>query len=480
MQTSNADNGIISGGGDGRPPLVFIETYGCQMNVADTELIRGILRDAGYGVATTAETADVILVNTCAVRENAERRVWGRLANLGHLKRARPELVLGVTGCMAKHVGDRLAAEATAVDLLASPDAYRSLPRLIAAARDACQLDLHLDRGEHYLGIDPVRSPGVGGWVTIMRGCDKFCSFCIVPYVRGRERGVPATEVVRQVEELARVGYREVTLLGQTVNSYRHDTVTFAELLERVANVDGIRRIRFTSPHPNDFDRRTLEVMAAHDNIMEHLHLPVQSGADRVLAAMQRDYTAGDFLRLVDEMRTAMPEITLTTDLMVGFPGETEAEFAATLELVRTVQFESAFMFAYSERPGTGAARELPDTLSQAEKVERLQQLVDLQESIAAVRNRAWVGRQVEVLVEGPSRRDPGRWYGKTEQAKTVIFPAGDARAGELVQLRIDDSTSHTLFSGLERSLAEGSVTPAAARRPDADALQIDGERLGG
>ena len=425
---------------------IYIETYGCQMNVSDSELILGVLAPAGYRAAQAPEDADVILLNTCAIRDHAEQRVWGRLGELARWRRARPERVLGVVGCMAKHVGERLTADSAAVDVLASPDAYRNLPRLLAAAHDETQLDLHLNRGEDYTGIDPVRGNAIHAWITIERGCDKFCTFCVVPYVRGRERGVPPDEVLRQVEEHAATGGREVTLLGQTVNAYRHGAIGFAALLDRVARVSGIRRVRFTSPHPSEFDEATLATMAAHPTIMKHVHLPVQSGSDRVLKRMRRDYTRAAYTDRVARMRAAMPGITFTTDVIVGFPGEEERDFAATLDLVRDVGFESAFMFKYSEREGTIAAREIPETVSEAEKGERLTRLIDLVEAIAAERNRGWEGRTVEVLVEGRSRRDPTRHYGKTEQGKTAVYPAaGEPVPGALVQVHIDRSTSHTL-----------------------------------
>ena len=448
---------------------VFIETYGCQMNVSDSELILGILGPAGYHLAASAREADIVLLNTCAIREHAEERVRGRLAELAGWKRRRPELILGVLGCMAKHVGKELSADAMAVDVLASPDAYRSLPRLIAAAAaenalGGTQRDLHLDRGEHYEGVDPVRAGGANAWITIERGCDKFCTFCVVPYVRGRERGVPPGEVIRQVEEHARRGGREVTLLGQTVNAYRYGDIGFGDLLARVARVDGIRRVRFTSPHPAEFDAHTLAAMAAHPAIMKHVHLPVQSGSDRVLAAMRREYTRTSFLDLVAHMRALMPGITFTTDVIVGFPGETDDDFAATISLLREVRFESAFMFKYSERAGTVAARELPETVSEEEKGRRLTQVIDLVEGIAAERNRAWEGRTAEVLVEGGSRRDPSRLVGRTEHGKAVVFAAAGARAGDFVSVRILSSTSHTLhgeimergetWSSRERSLS--------------------------
>ncbi len=436
--------GVVGG------PRVFIETYGCQMNISDSELILGILGPAGYRTAASAREADVILMNTCAIREHAEERVRGRLAELAGWKRKRPGLILGVLGCMAKHVGEELTGDTAAVDVIASPDAYRSLPRLIAAAGDGARLghphrDLHLDRGEHYEGVDPVRAGSVHAWITIERGCDKFCTFCIVPYVRGRERAVPPAEVIRQVAEHARAGGREVTLLGQTVNAYRHGDTGFGDLLAQVASVDGIQRVRFTSPHPAEFDDRTIAVMAEHPAVMKHVHLPVQSGSDRVLAAMRRDYTRASFLDLVSRMRAAMPSITLTTDIIVGFPGETHDDFADTISLLREVRFESAFMFKYSEREGTHAAREQPETVSEGEKGERLTEVIALVESIAAEQNRLWEGRTVEVLVEGVSRRDPSRLYGKCEHGKTVVFPAAGVGPGGLVRVLVHSSTSHTL-----------------------------------
>ncbi len=440
-----------------RQGRVHIETYGCQMNVSDSELMLGVLREAGYTSATSLDDADVILVNTCAIRDNAEQRVWGRLGHFAALKRRRPDLVVGVTGCMAKHVGERLTAQSACVDLMVGPDGYRDLPALIAAAQDGTQLRLGMNRAEHYLGVDPARQAGPSGWVTIMRGCDKFCTFCIVPFVRGRERSVPAGEVVRHVEEMAADGFKEVTLLGQTVNAYHAGDVGFGALLKRVARVPGIRRLRFTSPHPSDFDAETIDVIASHPNIMEHIHLPVQSGADRVLKAMRRDYTVADYRRLVERLRAAMPAVTLTTDIIVGFPGETDLEFEATLQLVREVGYESAFTFLYSERDGTPAARSLPDSIPRQEKVARLNNLINLQEGISAERNRAWEGRRVEVLAHGPSRKDPEDWYGRTEQLKTVIFPPPPAMVvGDCVEVVVERSTSHTLFGSCAASPGAG------------------------
>ncbi len=425
---------------------VFIETYGCQMNLSDSELMMGALQQSGYRPAPRLEDADVVLLNTCAIREHAQERVVGRLAQLSRLKIKRPDLVLGVCGCMAKHLAQNLLDRAPYVDLVAGPDSYRRLPELIAEVSGEPALDVRLDRDEGYLGLDPVRRGGTNAWVTIMRGCDKFCTFCIVPYVRGRERGVAAAEVVRQVEDAAAAGFQEVTLLGQTVNSYsdaRHD---FADLLRMTARVDGIRRIRFTSPHPSDFSEKVIEAMAEEEKVCRFIHLPVQSGSDAVLRAMKRTYTVCEYLDLVDRLRDAMPGVCLSTDVIVGFPGETEADFEATLALMRTVRYDSAFMFKYSPRKGTVAYREMPDTVSETEKGRRLEATIALQNRISEEINRTYVGQTLEVLVEGDARKGVGQAAGKSDGFKTVVFPRKGVRDNTFVDVEITGSTSRTLM----------------------------------
>lgn len=426
---------------------VYIETYGCQMNVADSEVMAGVVRDSGYSLTEDIRRADVILVNTCAIREHAEERVFGRLAELQRYRLQRPGMVIGLCGCMAKHLGEKLTGRAPYIDFVASPDAYRRLPDLIKKTDDdEALMDLRLDREEVYTGIDPVRKRGVSAWLTVMRGCDKFCSFCIVPFVRGRERSVPPGEVERQVRLLAGEGCREVTLLGQTVNAYRYDGTDFADLLERLSRIDGIERIRFTSPHPCDFSGKLLDIIAGNPKVCKHLHLPVQAGSDRILERMRRIYTVGDYLDLVDRIREKMPDLGLTTDIIVGFSGETEYDFQKTIDLVRSIRYDSAFTFKYSPREGTSAYRELPDDIPDEEKVRRLQYLIDLQEGISREMNHSLIGQSVEVLVEGHSKKGTRQLFGKTGTFKAVVFPNMGEQPGDIVQVEVIDATSHTLF----------------------------------
>src|ERR1700688_983135 len=315
-------------------PRVFIETYGCQMNIADSELVSGVLRRAGYAPAVRLEDADVILLNTCAIREHAEERVLGRLGDLARLKQARPELRLGLLGCMAQHNRAALVAKAPWLDVVAGPDSYRRLPELLGRARFDPAVDVRLDRGETYADIVPAHERGVRAFVTAMRGCDRFCAFCVVPYVRGRERSMPPEAILADIRGLAARGVREVVLLGQTVNAYRFDGIDFGRLLRLVAAVDGVERIRFTSPHPSDMSDSVIEAMATEPKVQPSLHLPVQSGSDRILAAMERGYTVDECLRLVERMRAAIPGIALSTDIIVGFHGEEGADFRATLDLM--------------------------------------------------------------------------------------------------------------------------------------------------
>jgi tRNA-2-methylthio-N6-dimethylallyladenosine synthase len=426
-----------------RMPTVYIETYGCQMNVADTELVLGHLRDHGYGRVEAPEDADVILLNTCAIREHAEARVIGRLGELARHKRRRPAVRIAVTGCMAQHLRGTLRERAPWVDLLVGPDGYRRLPELLRDGDADPHVALRLDPSETYADLPVARAPGVRAWVTVMRGCDRFCTFCIVPYVRGRERSLPGPAVVRQVEELAAAGTREIVFLGQTVNAYHDGTWDFAELLRRAARVPGILRIRFTSPHPSDMSERVIDAMADGPTVAPQLHLPVQSGSDRVLARMARDYTVGQYQDLVARLRARVPGIALSTDVIVGFPGEDDEDFAATEALVRRVRYDSAFLFKYSPREGTRAFR-WGDGVPEEEKGRRLGRLVEVQERISAESNRALVGSEVEVLVEGPARRTEGWMAGKTPHMKTVVFP-GPASPGELVRVRVEAATSHTL-----------------------------------
>jgi tRNA-2-methylthio-N6-dimethylallyladenosine synthase len=427
---------------------VYIETYGCQMNLADTELLFGHLGQHGYQRTANATEADVILLNTCAIREHAEERVLGRLGELVRHKARRPDVLLGVAGCMAQHVRDRLQAKIPFVDFVIGPDAYRRLPELLSGAAGDPLVDVRLDRAETYADIVPQRDAGVRAWVTIMRGCDKFCTFCIVPYVRGRERSLPADAIVDQVRQLAGAGYREIVFLGQTVNAYRDGAVDFAELLRRTNAVAGIERIRFTSPHPSDMTEAVIDAMASCHKVCPQLHLPVQSGSDRILASMERGHTVAEYLDLVQRLRRAVPGIALTTDVIVGFPGEEEADFLATCALMREVGYDSAFMFKYSARSGTQAFK-WPETVSGEEKGRRLQTIIALQEERSAAINGTLIGSTTEVLVEGPARRRDGWHAGKSPQFKTVVFPADGTQVGDLARVRVTDATAHTLIGAV-------------------------------
>lgn len=434
---------------------VFIETYGCQMNVADSELMGGILKKQGFTRALLIEDADVVLINTCAVREKAEERVFGRLTQLLPYKTSNPDLVLGITGCMAEHLKDAIVERAPYVDLVVGPDAYRRLPELLRTQlQDETDplIDVRLDKRETYDGISPERGGGTNGWITVQRGCDKFCTFCIVPFTRGRERGVPPDEILRQAAELGQQGYTEVTLLGQTVNSYRWEGWDFADLLEQLVKVDGVERIRFTSPYPIDFTDKLIATMATHDKICKYLHLPVQSGSDVMLKQMRRGYTRAEYDVLVHKIRAAMPQVAISTDIIVGFPGETAEDFEATMELVRTHRYDFSFLFKYSKRSGTYAARNMPDDIPEVVKSDRLSQVIALQEALSAEIFASRIGTTQTLMVEGPSRRDPNEWCGRTDDFKMTVFPKPaelDLKPGQLVRVQINANTSHTLRSVL-------------------------------
>ena len=425
------------------PPRVFLETYGCQMNVADSELVTGILRRGGYEATGDPADADVILLNTCAIREHAEERVLGRLSDLLRHKHERPSVQLGLLGCMATHQRERLLDRAPYLDVIVGPDGYRDLPALLANGVDP-QIEVRLDRGETYADLEPDLGPGPRAWLSIMRGCDKFCTFCIVPFTRGRERSLPPDAVVQHVEAAVAAGKREVVLLGQTVNAYRADGVDFGELLRRIARVDGLERIRFTSPHPSDVTPSMIAAMAEEPKVMPYLHLPLQSASDPVLERMQRGYTIDDYRHLVAELRRRIPDLAVSTDIIVGFPGESDDDFAATARWLDEARYDFAYLFKYSAREGTKAYR-LDETVSEDEKGRRLKRLIDRQEEISLERNRAWLGREVEVLVEGPAKRPPGHTVGKARTWKTTIFPAAEVEAGATVRVRVESATAHTL-----------------------------------
>lgn len=433
---------------------VYIETYGCQMNIADTELLVGLLKPHGYEPTQQADQADVILLNTCAIREHAEERVLGRLADLVHHKTRRPGVRLGLTGCMAQHHREQLLDKAPFLDLVLGPDAYRNLPALLAKEdQDDPLVAVRLDREETYADVSPVRGEGIRAWVTVMRGCDKFCTFCIVPYVRGRERSVPAQALLRHVRELADQGYKEVVYLGQTVNAYRDGDCDFGTLLRRTAQIDGVERIRFTSPHPSDMGDSTIEAMASCPKVAPYLHLPLQSASNRVLERMERGYTIEAYAALVERLRAAIPDIAFSTDIIVGFPGEQDDDFQATYTFMQALQYDSAFMFKYSAREGTKAYK-WGETLSEEEKGHRLQKIIALQERISAEINQRRVGQTVEVLVEGPAKRQKDWLAGKNGQFKTVVFPGNGAQPGDLVTVTVASATAHTLVGEASERLS--------------------------
>ena len=424
---------------------LYIETYGCQMNLADSELILGLLQPHGFEQTPRPDAADVILVNTCAIREHAEERVVGRLGDLRKHKVRKPSVVLGLTGCMAQHYRDRLLAKVPFLDLVLGPDAYRSLPDLLAQAEaDEPLVSARLDRNETYADVSPARGTGVRAWVTVMRGCDKFCTFCIVPFVRGRERSLPAAALLDQVRSLAEQGYKEVVYLGQTVNAYRDGDVDFGRLLRDTARIDGIERIRFTSPHPSDMDDGVIDALADCDKVAPYVHLPLQAASNRVLERMARGYTVEEYTALVARLRDAVPGLALSTDVIVGFPGEDAADFRATRDFMTETRYDFAYMFKYSAREGT-RAYQWDETVSETEKGRRLQEIIGLQEAIGAQRNRALIGDGVEVLVEGPAKKPAGWLAGKDPRFKTVVFPDNGARPGDLVPVHVTSATAHTL-----------------------------------
>lgn len=420
---------------------VYFETYGCQMNVADTELMLGLLEREGYVQTADPASADVLLVNTCAVRENAERRVIGRV---GELKRhKRPGVVLGVVGCMAQRLGETLLQDVPQVDLVIGPDGYRSLPELIAgAAAGARTAEITFRSWEHYEDIPTHRHDRVRAFVTVQRGCDYRCTFCVVPMTRGRERSRTLTDVVREIRALARRGITEVTLLGQTVNSYHDGEHDFADLLRAVGGVDGIRRIRFTSPYPTDFTPRVIEAMARVPAVCEHVHLPVQSGSSRVLKRMGRRYTREQYLECVTALRDAVPHIAITTDIIVGFPGEREGDFSETESLVREVAFDDAFTFKYSPRDGTGALK-LPDPVPDRVAGERLARLIGLVRDVARRKNVGLVGTRQEVLVEGEAKRG-GLLQSRTRTNKVVLLAGPLAWRGSYRTVRLVGTSGST------------------------------------
>lgn len=433
---------------------VFIESYGCQMNLADSELIAGVLAARGYRPVAAAESADVILLNTCAIREHAEERVAQRVRQLiAARSRNRRRVRIGLAGCMAQHHRERLLDSIPGLDFVVGPDGYRRLPDLIES--DSPVAHARLDRDETYEDMQPTRTPGVRAWLTIMRGCNRFCTFCIVPYVRGRERSIPAKVLYEEACRIAADGYKELILLGQTVNAYHDGEHDFGDLLRMLQGVVGIERLRFTSPHPADMSESAIAAMRECSKVTPYLHLPLQSGSDRILGAMDRGHTVEEYLRLVEKLRRAIRDIALSTDIIVGYPGETAADFEATRRIMDDVGYDHAFLFKYSAREGTRAYRS-EETVTDEEKAERLGILIEEQEERAARLNRATVGRITQVLVEGAAKRQANWLCGKNPQFKTVVFEPTTARPGELVGVEIESAGSHTL-RGRQVAIADAS-----------------------
>lgn len=421
------------------------------MNTADSELIMGILNEAGFESAHTLDEADVIILNTCAVREKAEARILGRLTNLVPFKRLKKGLMIGVVGCMAKHLGDKLVKERPYVDFIAGPDQYRNLPEMIRSKRKKAVVQTEFDRSEVYTGCTPTRPRGVTAWVTIQRGCNYVCTYCIVPHVRGAERNVPAADILAEVKRLAAEGFSVVTLLGQTVNSYQDGDVNFAKLLRMVAQVEGIEQVRFTSPHPLGFSDELIDVIATEPHVAKFVHLPLQSASDSQLALMRRKYTFEEYQTIVRKLREKCPEIAISTDIIVGFCGESEEDYQKTKQALIDNRYAFAFLFAYSERSLAIAAKTMKDDVPADVKQKRLAEIIDIQQNISKEIYSSFIGKRVEVIVEGYSRRNADQAVGNTRDFKTTIFERGTCEPGDWVEVEIESATSQTLVGHIVR-----------------------------
>ena len=432
---------------------VYIETYGCQMNVADSEVVVSILSKAGYEHTENIRDAGLILINTCSIRDNAEQRIWGRLKAISHLKKQKNDLRIGIIGCMAERLKEKLIETDQLVDMVVGPDAYRDLPFLVTEAEGGHKtVNVLLSREETYADISPVRMDknGVSSFVSIMRGCNNMCAYCVVPYVRGAERSRNPESVLKEVKELFETGYGEVTLLGQNVDSYNWNNGTgimgFPELLEKVALINPLLRVRFSTSHPKDISDELLYTIARNNNICKHIHLPAQSGSSRILKLMNREYTREWYMDRVKAIHAIIPECSLSTDMITGFCTETEEDHKESLSLMEWAGFDFAYMFKYSERPGTKAARKLIDNVSESVKAERLSEMIALQNRLSGKSKKSDIGRIVEVLIEGYSKRSTEHLSGRTSQNKVVVFPAGDHKKGEYTKVLIERSTSATLI----------------------------------
>ena len=457
MEQKNLNDIKLSYAGGEFAKKLFIETYGCQMNVADSEVVASVMKLAGYGVTENIDECDAILINTCSIRDNAEQKIFSRLQQLAALRKKKGgRMIVGIIGCMAERMKDELIKN-HGVDLVAGPDAYLDLPNLIAAVENGeSAINIELSTTETYRDVIPSRIGGnkISGYISIMRGCNNFCSYCIVPYTRGRERSREPGSILNELRDLQAKGFKEVILLGQNVNSYYYEAadgsvVDFAKLIEIVADAAPEMRVRFTTSHPKDMSDEIIAMMANKKNVCKHIHLPVQSGSNSVLKAMNRKYTREWYLDRIAAIRKAMPDCGISTDMFTGFHNESEEDFQETLTLMREVGFDSAFMFKYSERPGTFASKSLPDNVSEEVKIDRLNRMIALQNELSHESNLRDVGKTFEVLVEGYSKRSRDDMFGRSEQNKVVVFPAKDTCVGDVVKVKVNSATSATLIGEL-------------------------------
>jgi len=426
---------------------IYIETYGCQMNLADTEIVQGVLKRNGYEFTNDADQADVVLINTCAIREHAEERIYGRLGAFRAIKKHKPNLVVGILGCMAERLRTKLIEEEKIVDLIVGPDEYRRVPELIDNALIGEKgIAVRLSRTETYDDIEPYREDGISAWIAVMRGCDKFCTFCVVPFTRGRERSRPLQSIVNEVKSLSQRGFKEVNLLGQNVNSYRDGDYDFADLLAAVAKVDPTMRVRFTTSHPQDFSDKLIYTIAEHENICNYIHLPIQSGSNRILKLMNRTYTVEHYLERIEKARQVIPGVSFSTDIIAGFPTETEEDHKMTLDVLREVRYDGAFMFKYSARERT-KAYEMGDNVPDEVKTRRLNEIIELQQKISYEINQTLIGKTFEVLVEDYSKKSKDFYMGRTDTNKIVILPKDGLQIGDYCLATIVRANSATLFA---------------------------------
>lgn len=434
-------------------PKLYVETYGCQMNVNDTEIVQGVMNDRGYAMTDKPEQADVILLNTCAIRDNAEKKIHERLNHLKYYKKRNKDLVVGILGCMAERLRETLL-EKELVDLVVGPDEYRTVPELVSKAYSGERgIAVKLSRVETYDDILPFRTEGISAWVSIMRGCDKFCTYCVVPFTRGRERSRAFASIVDEAKSLFDQGFKEITLLGQNVNSYRDEQSghNFAELLDACAKAVPEMRIRYTTSHPQDMSDQLIETMAMHDNICKYIHLPVQSGSNRILSLMNRTHPVEHYYERIDMIKKLMPHCALSTDIITGFPTETEEDHEATMELMRRVRYDGAYMFKYSPRERTKAWK-MGDDIPDEVKVRRLNEIINQQNAIAREINQTLIGSIERILVEGPSKKNPMEWQGRTDSNKVTIFPQNEQSPyviGDIISVKIEKASSATLFGSL-------------------------------